>query len=74
VDAAKLDGWLIEHCRRGRTQRISTREAQRLGPIRDKEKLAAALRELGELDRVKVTQEGRQKTIKVNPALIGVAP
>ena len=74
LDAAKLDGWLIEHCRRGRTQRISTREAQRLGPIRDKEKLAAALRELGELDRVKVTQEGRQKTIKVNPALIGVVP
>ena len=74
ADAARLDGWLIEHCRRERTHLVSTRDAQRLGPIRDKEKLAAALRELEELDRVKVTQEGRQKTIKLNPALIGVVP
>jgi putative DNA primase/helicase len=74
ADAARLDGWLIQHCRRERTHLVSTREAQRLGPIRDKEKLAAALRELEELDRVKVAQEGRRKTIKVNPALLGVVP
>ena len=74
ADAARLDGWLIGHCRRERTHLVSTREAQRLGPIRDKEKLAAALRELEELDRVKVAQEGRRKTIKVNPALVGVVP
>jgi putative DNA primase/helicase len=74
ADAARLDGWLIEHCRRERTHLVSTREAQRLGPIRDKEKLTAALRELEELDRVKVEQEGRRKTIKVNPALLGVVP
>lgn len=72
VDAAKLDVWLIDYCRRERTHLVSTREAQRLGPIRDKEKLATALRELQELDRVKVTQEGRRKTIQLNPALIGV--
>ncbi len=74
ADAARLDGWLIEHCRRGQTHLISTREAQRLGPIRDKEKLAAALRELEELDRVRVVQARRRKTIKVNPALFGVVP
>lgn len=74
ADAARLDGWLIEHCRRERTHLVSTREAQRLGPIRDKEKLTAALRELEELDRVKVGQEGRRKIIKVNPALVGVVP
>ena len=74
ADAARLDGWLIEHCRRERTNFVSTREAQRLGPIRDKEKLAAALRELEELDRVRVVQERRRKTVKVNPALIGVVP
>ena len=65
---------MIEHCRRERTHLVSTREAQRLGPIRDKKKLEAALQELEELDRVKVEKEGRRKTIKVNPALLGVVP
>jgi putative DNA primase/helicase len=74
ADAARLDSWLIEHCKRERTHLVPTREAQRLGPIRDKVKLATALRELEELDRVRVTHEGRRKTIKVNPALAGVAP
>jgi len=72
ADASRLDTWLIEYCRRKRTHLVPTREAQRLGPIRDKEKLAAALRELEELDRVRVTQEERRKTIKVNPALVGL--
>lgn len=70
ADAARLDSWLIEYCQRERTHLVPTREAQRLGPIRDKAKLTAALRELEELDRVKVTQEGRRKAIKVNPALV----
>jgi putative DNA primase/helicase len=72
ADAARLDSWLIEYCQRDRTHLVPTREAQRLGPIRDKEKLTAALRELEELDRVKVSQDGRRKTIKMNPALVEV--
>jgi putative DNA primase/helicase len=70
ADAARLDNWLIEYCRRERTHLVATREAHRLGPIRDKEKMKAALRELEELDRVVVVEEGRRKTIKVNPALV----
>jgi putative DNA primase/helicase len=70
ADAARLDSWLIAHCQRNQTQRVFTREAQRLGPVRDKDKLAAALRELDELDRIKVIQEGRRKVIKINPALV----
>lgn len=73
ADAARLDSWLIEYCKRERTHLVPTREAQRLGPIRDKERLTTALRELEEHDRVRMTQEGRRKTIKVNPALVGVA-
>jgi len=68
--AARLDSWLIEYCQRVQTQLVPNREAQRLGPLREKEKLAAALGELQELDRVRVAQEGRRKTIKVNPALV----
>ncbi|TVR61844.1 MAG: DUF3987 domain-containing protein, partial [Candidatus Competibacteraceae bacterium] len=49
ADAARLDGWLIEYCQRERTYLVPSRDAQRLGPIRNKEKLAAALHELEEL-------------------------
>ena len=73
ADAVRLDSWLTGHCRRERTHLVPTREAQRLGPIRDKERLATALRELEDLDRLRVSHEGRRKTIKVNPALVGGA-
>ena len=72
ADAARLDSWLIEYCRLQGTSYVSRRDAQRLGPIRDKEKFRVALHELEELDRVKVAQDGRQKVILVNPALIEV--
>lgn len=70
ADAVRLDSWLIEHCKRERTHMVSTREAQRLGPVRKKERLTTALRELEELDRVLVVQDGRRKIIKVNPSLV----
>jgi putative DNA primase/helicase len=73
ADAARLDSWLIEYCKRERTCLIPTREAQRLGPVRDKEELTIALRVLEELDRLRLTQEGRRKIIKVNPALVEIA-
>ncbi len=72
ADAARLDKWLIEHCKRERTHFVPTREAQRLGPVRAKEKLAAALQVLEELGRVRVSQDGRRKTVNVNPLLVGV--
>jgi putative DNA primase/helicase len=72
ADAVRLNGWLVEYCRRERTHFVPTREAQRLGPVRDKSKLTNAIQELEELDRVRVAHEGRRKTIKVNPALIEV--
>ncbi|SCY42366.1 putative DNA primase/helicase [Nitrosospira sp. Nl5] len=72
ADAARLDTWLIGYCQREQTHLVSTREAQRLGPVRDRERLTTALRELEELDRVKVSQEGKRKIIKVNPALLEV--
>ncbi len=58
------------HCRRERTLTVSTRDAQRLGPIRSKEKLTAAFRELDHLDRVLVRHEARQENIEVNPRLL----
>ncbi len=74
ADAARLDEWLISHCQQSQSNLVSTRDAQRLGPIRDKEKLTIALRELHELNRVKVLQEAKSKIIMVNPALVGALP
>lgn len=74
LDAARLDAWLIRHCQQSQTTLVSIREAQRLGPIRDKARLIIALQELDELDRVKVLLEARRKIIMVNPALVGVLP
>lgn len=74
ADAERLDTWLLDYCRRERSPEVPTREAQRLGPVRDKGRLAVALHELTELGRVRVTHEGRRRTIKVNPVLVEATP
>ena len=72
ANAARLDAWLIEYCKRERTHIVPRREAQRCGPngLREKAALAEALRELAEAGRVRVVYEGRRKEILVNPALV----
>lgn len=70
ADAARLDSWLIEQCRREQTQEVPRREAQRCGPIRDAARLSAALRVLAELDRAREGTDGKRRPIRVNPALL----
>jgi len=70
ADAARLDAWLIGQCRRDGVQEILRREAQRCGPIRDADRLSAALRVLAELDRAREAIEGKRRPILVNPALL----
>jgi putative DNA primase/helicase len=71
-NAARLDSWLIEYCRRERTQIVARREVQRCGPngVRRKLALDEALHELTEAGRVRAADEGGGKEILVNPALI----
>jgi putative DNA primase/helicase len=70
ANAARLDSWLIAH---GKGATVSTRDAQRLGPVRDKQALDAALVVLTELDRARVECEGKRRRITVNPALFAGA-
>jgi len=42
--------------------------------VRDGHELDAALRELEEAGRVRVVEQGRQKIIEVNPALLDASP
>ena len=69
-DAARLDAWLIGHCKREHIVMVSTRDAQQFGPIRNHEKLMAALSVLSELSRLRVKQSDRRKIITINPALV----
>jgi putative DNA primase/helicase len=70
--AVRLDAWLIEYCRRERTRLVPIKKLQQFGPsgLREKAALEPALRELEELGRARLVQEGRRRTIKVNPELV----
>ena len=70
ANAARLDTWLMEYCRRQRTHLVGKNHARQHGPLRDGAALDAAIRELADLDRVRLVKEGKRLTIKVNPALV----
>ncbi|MDR1848826.1 MAG: DUF3987 domain-containing protein [Zoogloeaceae bacterium] len=70
ADAVRLDTWLIDHCRRGSTHIVARRDAQRLGKVRTKDRLDAAIAILTELNRVEVKKHCGRVDIYVNPALL----
>jgi putative DNA primase/helicase len=70
ADAARLDRWLLEHCRRERTHYVARRFAQRHGTIRDGARLDVAITELVSLDRIQLRKDGKQLSIWLNPALM----
>jgi putative DNA primase/helicase len=72
ADAARLDSWLIEHCQKGRTHFVGKNHVRQHGPLRDGARLDAAIRELAELDRLRLEKSGKRLTIHLNPALVGV--
>jgi putative DNA primase/helicase len=72
ADAARLDRWLIEHCKRERTHCVARRYAQRHGTIRDGARLDEAISELESLDRIQMRKDGKQLSIWLNPALMGI--
>jgi putative DNA primase/helicase len=73
ADAARLDSWLIAHCQRERTYMVGKNHVRRYGPLREKERLDSAIRELAELDHLRLEKDGKRLTIHLNPALAGMA-
>ena len=69
ADAARLDAWLIEHSQKGQTHSVGKNYVRQNGPIRDGVRLDAAIRELAELERLRLVKEGRRLAIELNPAL-----
>ena len=76
VDTARLEGWLIEHCKRKRTHCVARRDAQRQGAVRDGARLDVAIKELVSLDRIQLREDGKRLSIWLNPALLtgGITP
>lgn len=71
ADATRLDRWLLSHAARMGLDHIPTKEAQRLGPIRDRERITAAMEVLDELNRARLVRLERRRLIFINPALLG---
>jgi putative DNA primase/helicase len=76
ADAARLETWVIDRCKRNGTTRVPNMEIQQYGPrgIRAKAQIEDALAVLQELGRAQRVTEGRGRFIAVNPALLGSAP
>jgi putative DNA primase/helicase len=70
ADAARLDRWLIEYCKRERKNFVARRYAQRHGIIRDGARLDAAISELESLDRIQLRKVEKQLSIWINPTLM----
>ena len=73
ANAARLDSWLLEYCRRVRTHLVGKNHARQHGPLRDGVALNTAIGELADLDRVRLVKDGKRLTIHVNPKLLGFA-
>ena len=75
ADAARLDAWLIDYCRREGTRAVPVSAIQKAGPgkLRGKAALEAAMRELEDLGRARLVKQGRCRTCEVNPAMVAVA-
>ena len=72
-DAARLDAWLIEYCEREGVANVPISVVQKYGPngLRAKSIIEAALADLGELHRARITSpRGKAKVIEINPALL----
>ena len=76
ANPARLESWLLDWCRRESTDKVPTREVQRLGPngLRDSKVISAAAAQLVELGRARLVQDGKKKLIQINPALLGGSP
>ena len=70
ADAARLDRWLIDYCVRERALSVGKNHTRQHGPLRNGVALDAAIRELVDLDRVRLLKEGKRVSIVINPAII----
>lgn len=71
ADALRVIQWVKDFCKAQATGEVATRDLQRLGPVRHKERLAVALKELQDAHHIRLHTEGKRKWVEVNPAFFG---
>jgi putative DNA primase/helicase len=73
ADAAKLDEWLIGHCKANGVDAVPTRTMSQYAPykLRDKAKRDSAIQELIDRGRIVLIQNGKKQDVLVNPQLLG---
>jgi putative DNA primase/helicase len=69
-EAARVDSWLTNYCRRERVSSVGKNYTLQHGPLRKSERLNNAIKELCELDRLQITKDGKRLTLNVNPSLL----
>jgi hypothetical protein len=71
----RLETWMLDYCKRKNTDKVPTREVQRGGPsgMRDKKSCTEAVKELADLGRARLVQDGKKRAIQINPALLVAA-
>ena len=70
-DALRVIQWVKDYSRAQGAQEIATRDLQRLGPVRNKDRLAVALKELEDAHHLRVHTEGKRKLVQINPVFLG---
>jgi len=71
----RLEAWMLDWCKREGVDKVSTRQIQQFGPggLRDKTTYTSAVQELAELGRARLVQDGKKKSVLINPALLVTA-
>ena len=69
TDAARLDDWLLRHCKPNRTDVVPKNFIRQYGPLRDAPRLNAAIRELEDMARVRL-KDVKPVMLEINPALV----
>lgn len=72
-DAARIEEWAIRFLRGKDTDKISTRDIQSRGPVRDKQSLDAAVDELVDLGRARTVNTGRKKNLQIRRDVLDAA-
>jgi putative DNA primase/helicase len=71
ADAVRVSLWLRQYAQAQRVEEVTTRDLQRKGPIRQKERMKVALDELEAHHHVRVLKDGKRRLVSINPKLLG---
>lgn len=72
ANPARLELWLLDHCRRENTDKVTTRHIQQYGPwgLREKAVLQRAIEVLEELGRARMVKEGKKLMVQIRRELL----